>query len=383
MDSATQRSMMDVDTAPHPPLQLIEGVEIREIAGRGRGLVASRPFFLGEHLFRTAAFGFADTGRGVNGASHGCSVCLCFGKSQLPIKCAGCPAAYCSEACRILDVNSGHKLCCAALNRVDAVGERKASSACKASASFLLRAFAARRAARRATLCYDAASPSAEPQEKASLMSTAGHRSLPLPTFEDALNQCGDCEGTASCAAREEARERAVALAKLHGGKLIEPRSEALELLRVEANNSYSLRDDVGRSRGWVMYPFASFINHSCVPNVACLSDGREISFEALRDIAAGEEITQCYLMLGSESDDGSTKEWGFECDCPRCTQAVSDVELAEFDAAHICVCGCVTTSSMRQAAMAAGGVCQCHARNRVPFSTVTCLEHGLEVESI
>ena len=107
-------------------------------------------------------------------------------------------------------------------------------------------------------------------------------------------------------------------------------------------------------------------------PDASPRAEGGVQLDEALRDIAAGEELLQCYLMLGSESDDGSTREWGFECDCGRCTGAASTRELEVFDGAHVCVCGCVTTASMRQACMAAGGLCQCHERNRVASQEAT-----------
>jgi hypothetical protein len=342
----------------------IEGIEIRSVPGRGRGLVATRAFKRHERLFETAAFGFADSG----GQAHGCATCLCFGELPLPYACAGgCRSQYCSAECRSTDAGWGHELCCAALARVAAVGERKASATCKASASFLLRAFAARRAAEiKQQKVQQCAEADVGGSAGAATDMASDRRLLSHPTFSDALEQCGDCEGTAECEAREKARERAVKLAALHGGKLIKPHADALSLLRAEANNSYTLRDGDGRPRGWVMFPNASFMNHSCLPSVACLTSGRSLIFEALRDIAAGEELLQCYLMLGSESDDGSTREWGFECECGRCSGEASARELEAFDRAHLCVCGCVTTASMRQACMAAGGVCQCHERNRI-----------------
>ena len=100
----------------------IEGIEIRTIPGRGRGLVATRAFRRHETLFATAAFGFADTG----GLAHGCATCLCFSDSPLTYPCeGGCSTAYCSAECRLTDLSWGHKLCCAALCRVAAVGERR------------------------------------------------------------------------------------------------------------------------------------------------------------------------------------------------------------------------------------------------------------------
>ena len=76
-------------------------------------------------------------------------------------------------------------------------------------------------------------------------------------------------------AQREEVRELAVTLATLHSSHLMRRRgAEAMSLLRAEPCNSYNLRDDRGALRGWVMYPMASIVNHSCLPNTACVADG-------------------------------------------------------------------------------------------------------------
>lgn len=64
----------------------------------------------------------------------------------------------------------------------------------------------------------------------------------------------------------------------------------------------------------------ARFINHCCDPNCeAVLEDGR-IFFEALRDIARGEELTIDYQL---ERDEPYSEEWEdyYACNCgsPQC----------------------------------------------------------------
>ena len=55
-------------------------------------------------------------------------------------------------------------------------------------------------------------------------------------------------------------------LATLQAAGLIDVPS-ALRLLRVTARNQFHLFDERERDRGSVIYPQASMINHSCVPN--------------------------------------------------------------------------------------------------------------------
>ena len=115
------------------------------------------------------------------------------------------------------------------------------------------------------------------------------------------------------------------------------------------------------------MYPGSSYINHSCYPNAVGIADGRTLVFEALRAIAAGDEILQCYTSLPAH-DEGSPllADWGFACDCPRCSKTLPSEVFAAFDAEFRCGgCHCVTTSCLRQATADAGGVCQCNPHSR------------------
>jgi hypothetical protein len=191
---------------------------------------------------------------------------------------------------------------------------------------------------------------------------------LAQPSFEDALAQCEadhPAEGGPATSASLETQQFAVALASKHGGKLISSRVEALALLRTVEHNVYSLFDEKDAYRGWAMFPGSSFINHSCYPNAVGIAEGGTLAFETLRELAPGEEILQCYTSL---KDDRSLTDWGFVCDCPRCTQAHTPEGLATFDAFdaefRCSGCDCVTTSRLRQAAADACGVCQCNSRN-------------------
>jgi hypothetical protein len=347
--------VFEVAGVPRGP-HAMDGIVVRELPGRGRGLCATRDIRSGEKLFVSTAFGFAlyDATRGDSGRQQLCCGCLRFAP-RLPLCCGACGSSYCSVACEASDrADNGHEHCCAALARLAAMSERKVTQYERSAAGFLMRVFARRRA----SSLHDGAS-------RAWQCSTW----LPEPTFTDALAQCADAAHLPGYSKREAARERAVSLAALHAGRLIRPRDEAATLLRVEPHNSYALRDTGNALRGWVMYPHASMMNHSCLPNAACVASGWQLTFHALADIACGEELTQCYLHIGEDgaSEAGGTADWGFDCQCARCDRGVSthraargrgevEAAIAAFDAVHRCTCGCLVIPSM-----ASHPTCRCH----------------------
>ena len=215
-----------------------DGLTPAAIAGRGNGLIATRDFEVGERLFVATAFGFAKDEQ--QDSRECCAHCLCFGE-HLPVRCP-CSTLYCSVACQNEDALLGHAFCCKALESIAAILPKDVDFSCqvRSSAEFLLRAFAARRAA----AATAAAAPGAiSPTQDFS--------------FESALSQCrDDPRTTKGYERREEARERAVSLASLHAGGLMRRRhGEAMSLLRSEPCNSYNLRDDFGKSHGWVRIP--------------------------------------------------------------------------------------------------------------------------------
>ncbi|PIN13291.1 Histone-lysine N-methyltransferase [Handroanthus impetiginosus] len=68
----------------------------------------------------------------------------------------------------------------------------------------------------------------------------------------------------------------------------------------------------------WIL---ASFINHSCDPNVRRLHIGDHVVVHASRDVKAGEELTFAYFDVLSplNSRREMAKNWGFKCMCKRC----------------------------------------------------------------
>ena len=341
-------------TRPSDPPSVMPGaaIEVRAIEGRGRGLCSTRCIAQGELIFVAKAHGFCLCTSADDYHPYGqavphehedfCHGCLVFGP-KMTVSCAeGCGTTYCSDACRAADEASGHGHCCKALKRIAAMTGNKFTRHERASACFLLRAFARERAVTRETLSTDDAAlppPSCE---------------LPPPSLADALLQCAEPSSGDGYDVRESHRARAVKLAILQAGALV-PKESALQLLRSEPHNSYTLRDAANAARGWLMYPHASMINHSCLPNTACVaSPGGRLAFYALTNIDRGEELTQSYLT--DQWDGASTVAWGFVCECPRCSRTASPETLREFDRVHICACGTIVPPWR-----GGGRVCRCH----------------------
>jgi len=69
------------------------------------------------------------------------------------------------------------------------------------------------------------------------------------------------------------------------------------------------------------LWRYASYLNHSCVPNTQRSFVGDIFILRACRDIAAGEELYQQYVPVRSSLDARQERyaPWGFQCACPLC----------------------------------------------------------------
>lgn len=65
----------------------------------------------------------------------------------------------------------------------------------------------------------------------------------------------------------------------------------------------------------------ASYINHSCLPNIERAFIGDMILIRAAQDLAAGSELTHSYISIlgGYEERQNGLKGYGFRCHCRRC----------------------------------------------------------------
>ena len=203
---------------------------VRELPGRGRGLVAVGDVAPGEQLATFAAYSHTCDTRAseCSSTSQCCATCLRWGVG-LPVRCSGCPAAYCSPECHAAADLRGHQLCCAALQRIHAIRPKrkpKYSQEERNTACFLLRAFAQRaserqRAAAAERGSEDAAAGAGGGASKGGGAGEGGDGGEPCggePCFEDAMAQEEETEHTAE---ERSSQERAVQLAKLQAAGLI------------------------------------------------------------------------------------------------------------------------------------------------------------------
>lgn len=82
---------------------------------------------------------------------------------------------------------------------------------------------------------------------------------------------------------------------------------------------------------GSVMYPSASYFNHSCDPNVAKVRQGRIVLFVTSKDVQPGEEL--CISYGHTERQVLERRQvlrdwWGFTCNCSRCSQELESLEI-------------------------------------------------------
>lgn len=79
---------------------------------------------------------------------------------------------------------------------------------------------------------------------------------------------------------------------------------------------------------GYLLYPEASFFNHSCAPNLLKSRSGDKMVFRALQTIQQGEQLCIDYFQISAEPlayRQKTLKEnWFFECACDRCKSELS-----------------------------------------------------------
>jgi hypothetical protein len=113
---------------------------------------------------------------------------------------------------------------------------------------------------------------------------------------------------------------------------LVTPETLLVLSLR-DSHNAFgirSLEDDGSEFFGYGCWPAASYFNHSCEPNVLKMRVGRAWEFRAGREVRSGGELCITYLSgeerkWSREKRVGTLKKnWGFECACERCHNAVA-----------------------------------------------------------
>ncbi|KAL0119343.1 hypothetical protein PUN28_007693 [Cardiocondyla obscurior] len=86
------------------------------------------------------------------------------------------------------------------------------------------------------------------------------------------------------------------------------------------------------------IYPSASMMNHSCDPNIINSFLGQILITKAMRDIAAGEEVFNCYgtdfrRMMRRDRQEKLESQYCFKCNCAACTIPEYEDILKKFTA--------------------------------------------------
>ncbi|KYN41167.1 SET and MYND domain-containing protein 4 [Trachymyrmex septentrionalis] len=86
------------------------------------------------------------------------------------------------------------------------------------------------------------------------------------------------------------------------------------------------------------IYPSASMMNHSCDPNIINSFLGQFLITKATRDIAAGEEVFNCYgadfrRMLRKDRQEKMESQYCFKCNCAACNAPEYEDILKKFTA--------------------------------------------------
>lgn len=149
----------------------------------------------------------------------------------------------------------------------------------------------------------------------------------------------GEAPDEALCASLRDLVDHAAQLLSRAIGGVVSPETLSRALGMFELNN-IGIRRQVGLSciEGTALYEVCCRANHSCDPSCHVLYDGPShkrvlARLVARRDIAAGEELTICYV---DESADTAARRWataeyGFLCRCSRC-EAGDDGDSDEMD---------------------------------------------------
>ena len=112
----------------------------------------------------------------------------------------------------------------------------------------------------------------------------------------------------------------------------VDSAGEALQLLgRLKCNSFATSIDDISLVYGLGIYLAASCFNHACAPNCEQRADGCCMKVTALRDVAAGEELTITYIelpQLAVDRQEDLSSGYYFQCQCALCVTADDDAAM-------------------------------------------------------
>ena len=267
-------------------------LEVRDVAGRGRGVVATARIEAGAVLHRASPMSHVVKQRPEGGPSL-CRHCCA------PLPSAATP--FCSRACEgAFDARGGAILSRVDLGALHALHAEQGRKFPLHVASLLAALLAELRAGRVPArwapleLCYAELEPEA-------LAQTDGEHAALVDAFVGA-----------GVTTRETL-------------DLLLPASRYRRLLGAAQLNAFELKLSHGAVLSALLPGTASAFNHSCAPSVllAC-GETHEVAFVAGEPIEAGDEALISYVDC--EAPDAERQhtllyKYGFACDCPRCAE--------------------------------------------------------------
>jgi len=301
--------------------------------GRGRGVYAATPLRAGTEVFQAEPFAV-----GVPEYWHRnvCVNCMTFDcRRKLPVTCEQCRvASFCNEACRDL-YRDAHRLECVLLSQLRGRIAKLSRdwnfpnfrTRLRTMAIFYARVMALleQEGTLDATLRYGPGGGQPLPLELVGALATAAAVTPPRPSLADAVRLVSNYD-------KYKADEDLMLVFK-EGYKIMrsllpEPvlggsADDFVSMLCREECNSFGFWDDGDEMYAYGLFPSASYFNHSCCPNVCKTTRGRSLFFRAIRDIAAGEELTISYVLLNDSTEMRQAalkSSYLFTCTCPRCS---------------------------------------------------------------
>ncbi|KAI3429305.1 hypothetical protein D9Q98_005400 [Chlorella vulgaris] len=310
---------------------------VAESAEAGRCLVAAGSLAAGQDVAQDQPFAHALT---KEGRRQVCATCMArLADVAAPFYCRHCPMpSYCSAACRAADPyhQPGGAECgrpWAALLPAEALAALRLA---RRTAALGQRHPAARQVAALGTHFQEL-----DPSDAAQLAALAAvtHATWRRAVLESAAGRAaaGQLPGGAAAhggsAAREEAGEEA--------------EEALLSCVTVEAVLSALCRFQINglavvpsERRGTedrlalALYPVASLMNHSCLPNVAVRFEGSKLIVRTVEAVPAGQPLLHCYGPQAGEMTTPQRQrllrgQYHFTCRCRACSPAPGQLEPA------------------------------------------------------
>jgi hypothetical protein len=360
-------------------------IEIQEVTGQGRFAVASRDLKEGDLVLKCSSFGigiFYDCRKDL------CSVCFSDSLDGMPLKCSQCPVYYCSKDCQAISKSFHKKYKCALAENISKLSENQVQKWIHAASKKfkdqeLFEVYCRLDIQNLALWMLDYClrihlEPSVDIQDSTS------RQALDLVSHYESspIEEKIQIEFLYDCLISIPQPASGFMSFKKLIQSVFKNHKELGHVIGIRQSNGFGLWDSAGECLGIGLYPFASYFNHSCSPNLkrntgmieftsdyierrstlmekinwclgcdldSILQDPESISpetsflltfrmapcleFTARQNIPKGESLTHCYIdgTLPFESRQTLLKDgYFFDCACSKCVQefTISNLNL-------------------------------------------------------